>query len=87
MFSNTQRQEDMQMNLPEARPATAQRLPCQARPLLRHIGTAAIVGDTGVDTSDNDHNTDTEHDIFFVDMVVGWGETQPHTMNSARCGT
>lgn len=56
------------MDPPEVTPAAVRYLPCQAPPLLRCIVTTAIGDYAGVDACDNDHNTDTEHDLFFVDM-------------------
>ena len=44
-------------------------LPGQAPPVMRSIVSTSISGDSGVEASDNDHNTDTERDIFFVKMV------------------
>jgi hypothetical protein len=52
----------------EVKVETAQRFPLQAAPVLRRVVDSAISGGAGVEASDNDHNTDTEHDIFFVDM-------------------
>lgn len=42
-----------------------QRLPLQSPPVMRAVVKAAL-GGAGVEASDNDHNTDTEHDLFFV---------------------
>ena len=44
-------------------------LPAQAPPVMRSIVNALVSGDSGVEASDNDHNTDTEHDLFFVKMA------------------
>lgn len=45
-----------------------QRLPLQVAPVMRTVVNSAVTGDVGLAASDNDHNTDTEHDTFFVDM-------------------
>lgn len=45
------------------------RIPQQAPPVTRTVVNATIAGDAGIEASDNDHNTDTERDIFFVKMV------------------
>lgn len=42
------------------------KLPQQAPPVTRTVCNAMVAG--GVEASDNDHNTNTEHDVFFVDM-------------------
>jgi hypothetical protein len=42
--------------------------PSQAAPVYRDLVRTALVSDSGVQACDNDHNTDTERDIFFVDM-------------------
>jgi hypothetical protein len=44
------------------------RLPPQAPPVTRMVTRSAICANSGMEACDNDHNTDTEHDIFFVDM-------------------
>jgi hypothetical protein len=45
-----------------------QRLPLQAAPVMRTVVNSALSSDVGLEASDNDHNTDTEHDIFFIRM-------------------
>jgi hypothetical protein len=52
----------------EITPSIVLRLPPQAPPVARIVAGSAICADSGVAACDNDHNTDTEHDIFFVDM-------------------
>jgi hypothetical protein len=47
---------------------TALRFPVQAMPVTRTVVSSVMATDSGVEASDNDHNTDTERDIFFVDM-------------------
>jgi hypothetical protein len=46
-----------------------QRLPLQAAPVMRTVVNSAVSGDVGVEASDNDHNTDTERDMFFIRMA------------------
>jgi len=53
----------------ESIPNTAAKIPQQAPPVIRSVVSAAAYGDVGVEASDNDHNTDTEHDLFFVKMA------------------
>jgi hypothetical protein len=43
-------------------------LPSQAPPVMRMTISSAIHAESGIMACDNDHNTDTEHDIFFIDM-------------------
>jgi len=45
-----------------------QRLPLQVAPVKRTVVNSAVSSDVGMQASDNDHNTDTEHDTFFVRM-------------------
>lgn len=45
-----------------------QRLPLQVAPVMRTVVNSAVSGDVGLATSDNDHNTDTERDMFFIKM-------------------
>jgi hypothetical protein len=47
---------------------TTQRLPLQAAPVKRTVVNSTISFGAGVEASDNDHNTDTEHDIFFIKL-------------------
>jgi len=47
----------------------ALRTPVQAQPVIRTVVRGAISPDAGVEACDNDHNTDTERDIFFVKMT------------------
>jgi hypothetical protein len=49
--------------------ATARHLPPQAPPVKRAVVSSAIAAGNGVQPCDNDHNTDTEHDIFFIKMT------------------
>lgn len=53
----------------EFAPDTTARIPQQAPPVIRTVVSASVSGDIGVEVSDNDHNTDTEHDLFFVKMA------------------
>jgi hypothetical protein len=50
-------------------PETVGLLPPQAPPVRRAAVSSAIVAGSGVQACDNDHNTDTEHDIFFIKMT------------------
>jgi hypothetical protein len=53
----------------EARIETTQRLPLQAAPVRRQVVNSPVAADSGVEASDNDHNTDTENDKFFVKIT------------------
>jgi hypothetical protein len=44
-------------------------LPPQTPPVQRAVVSSAVVTGTGVQPCDNDHNTDTEHDLFFIKMT------------------
>jgi hypothetical protein len=52
----------------ETTPSKVRCLPPPVRPVMRTVTGAAICSEPGMAPCDNDHNTDTEHDIFFVDM-------------------
>jgi len=58
----------MQNEENEVKVETAQRFPLQAAPVLRRVVNSAISGGAGVEACDNDHNTDTERDMFFIKM-------------------
>ena len=45
-----------------------QRLPLQVAPVMRTVVNSAVSSDVGMHASDNDHNTDTERDMFFIRM-------------------
>lgn len=53
----------------ESPPSIGPRGPSQAEPVIRSVVSAAVSCDTGIEACDNDHNTDTERDIFFVKMT------------------
>lgn len=53
----------------EIRTETTISIPRQAPPVIRSVVRAAVAGHAGIEASDNDHNTDTEHDLFFVKMA------------------
>jgi hypothetical protein len=42
--------------------------PRQAPPVTRRTSGGAISALSGMEACDNDHNTDTEHDLFFIKM-------------------
>jgi hypothetical protein len=46
-----------------------QYLPRQSPPVLRGVVISATSAQAGVEACDNDHNTDTERDMFFVKMA------------------
>jgi hypothetical protein len=50
-------------------PETTALLPPQAPPVQRAVVSSAVATGIGVQPCDNDHNTDTEHDIFFIKMT------------------
>jgi hypothetical protein len=52
----------------EITPSVVQYLPQLSPPVTRTVVRSAISAESGVEACDNDHNTDTERDIFFVDM-------------------
>jgi hypothetical protein len=51
------------------RSAIVQYLPQQSPPVLRSVLISPISAEVGVEACDNDHNTDTENDRFFVKMA------------------
>jgi hypothetical protein len=53
----------------ESKSVSMKHLPRQAPPLLRGTVTSAVTAQGAVIPCDNDHNTDTERDMFFVKMT------------------
>lgn len=49
--------------------ASLSQLPRQSPPVTRAVVRAAMGDGGGVEASDNDHNTDTERDVFFVKIT------------------